>query len=198
MIEIFLSLSNTDKIALLALIVATYAAILSTVIFLKERFNISLKLLTLNYLSFFHEDTNVNFDKINLEFYKSNKSTFNLFIKMRLFNNSKNPCTISEFILNSKYKTDSQSKMYASHIPAFYLQSNGRLYSNTFVSVSPMRQPLIFLNPYQTIECFICFQNVKHINKFALISVKGNNKSKTFVVKLNIKDCTKIRESSTS
>ena len=198
MIEIFFSLSNTDKIALLALIVATYAAILSTVIFLKERFNISLKLLNLNYLSFFHEDTNTNLNKINLEFYKSNKNTFNLFIKLRLFNNSKNPCTISEFILNYRYKIDSQSEIYVSHIPAFYLQANDKLYSNTFLSVSPLRQPLIFLNPYETIECFICFQNVKHVNKFSLISVKGNDKSKTFVVKLNIKDCTKIKESSTS
>lgn len=194
MIELFFSLSTTDKIALLALIVATYAAILSTIIFLKERFNISLRLLNLNYLSFFHKDTNINLDKMNLEYYKSDKHTFNLFIKLRLFNNSKNPCTISEFVLNSKYKIDSQSKIYVSHIPAFYLQANDQLYSNTFISVSPTRQPLIFLKPYETIECFICFQNVKHINKFALISVKGNNKSKTFVVKLNIKDCTKIKE----
>lgn len=123
MIELFFSLSNTDKIALLALIVATYAAVLSTIIFLKERFNISLRLLNLNYLSFFHEDTNIDLAKMNLEYYKSDKHTFNLFIKLRLFNNSKNPCTISEFVLNSKYKIDSQSKMYASHIPAFYLQA---------------------------------------------------------------------------
>jgi len=94
-------------------------------------------------------------------------------------------CFLSYFVLNSKYKIDSQSKMYASHIPAFYLQANDKLYSNTFLSVSPLRQPLIFLNPYETIECFICFQNVKHVNNiklrfFLIFKRTTNKKSSTF------------------
>lgn len=188
----FLNLQVDNKISLIALLIALYGAILSTFLILKEHFNISLKLLYKNYLTFFSDSVSYSVNRTNLSYYKSNTKTYDLFLNVRLFNNSKNLCTISEFVLNLKYKTNSYTNCYNSNVPTHYTIKNDELTADSYNIVSPLLIPLVKLEPYETKEGFLYFQNLKYIPKFILITVKGNDHSKSFISKINVINCTKI------
>lgn len=186
MFDWFVALSNSDKIASIAFAVALYSAIISTFLYLKERFNISLKLLNTNYLSYFHKSINHSLDAINITFYDTDKKTYDLFIKVRLFNNSKNFCTISEYSLNFTYKTNSSTKHCNASVPVNYEVFKNKLMSKSFYNVSPLLVPLIKFEPYETKEGFLYFTNIKRKPKFIIINLCGNDCSKKYLFKLNL------------
>lgn len=94
----FISLNATDKIALFALVVALYGAILSTILYNKEKFNLKFINLGINFVTLSPNDVISN--DFEEEFVTYSKNLYTIALLVRINNCSKNPITITDFILN--------------------------------------------------------------------------------------------------
>lgn len=97
----FISLNATDKIALFALVVALYGAILSTILYNKEKFNLKFINLGINFVTLSPNDVISN--DFEEEFVTYSKNLYTIALLVRINNCSKNPITITDFILNKKH-----------------------------------------------------------------------------------------------
>lgn len=184
MFEWIINLSDTDKIALIALIIATYGAILSTILAINERFQIKLFYLGKSYITLSRKTSSLNdHGEYHDTYYKS---LYTLAILVRITNNSKNPTTINDFTLNNKHIfnsfTDKEHSMIATSFKYFrnYLTTNNALFLE-----KDLLQPLIELQPLSTQEGYIIFDNLTDIpNKFK-ITVNCVQKKKNFELQIS-------------
>lgn len=179
MINWFLSLSNADKIALFALVVALYGAILSTILYRKEKLKLKFINLGVNFVTLSPSDVTAN--NFGEQYITYNKNLYTVALLVRINNCSKNPITITDLILNNKYMFNSFSSKDFSHIPTSFEKLNNFLISNDSEYIKDrIIQPLIKLEPLSTCEGFIIFSNLDEIPKKFKIIINTVQKSKTF------------------
>lgn len=177
----------TNIISLLALIVAFYGAILSTILFFKEKLNLKLYYLNSNYFFFSKKDEVFCEDGYMVDRYY--KNLYSLAIKVRISNNSKTSTTINEFLLNKSFKLELSSNP-DSLIPTSFSKCGNYLTYETYEKVNLLK-PLISLKPYGSLEGFLIFENINKIPSKIKISINTVQKNKSFNLKLNINDCSK-------
>ena len=186
--DFIITLSTTDIVAILALIVATYGAILSTVIYTKEKLKITLSYLDKNYLSLSKNE--LTRDSHGFSYFTYSENRYCLAIYVRICNNSKSNTTINSFILNDKYVFDSSSPNYACYPVGFKRKSDevlSKKYTNLIIC-----KPLISLAPFETKEGYIVFDDIANIPSKINIKINAVQKSKSYKLKLVLNDCTKI------
>lgn len=181
----------TDIIALIALIVAFYGAILSTILYCKELLHIKLICLDNNYLSYSPKEP-VYDDEGGYSWWSYNENLYSLAIHVQIRNNSKTNTTINSFILNDKYTIDSSSSAYRQFPTGFYKEKL-RIIDNVSESINAL-VPLLPLNPYETIEGYLVFDNVAELPSSLKLTVDTVQKSKNFKLKTSIIDCRKISQ----
>ena len=189
-IDWFLNLSNTDRISAVALIVAIYGAIVSTIVYNKEKLKIKLIYLNKNYLS--RSINDYKSDNIGVQRFTYAEELYSLAIYVRISNNSRTNTTINSFILNKKYICDSSSSELSLYPISFKRESND-LVMEKFTHLKACK-PLISLGPYQTIEGYIIFDKLIDIPSKIEITVNSVQSSKSFDLEININDCTQIVE----
>lgn len=177
----------TNILSLFALIVAIYGAILSTILFLKEKLNLKFDYLNSNY--FFFSKINEIFCEDGFWVKTYCKNQFSLAIKIRISNNSKNATTINEFILNNSIKINSSSNS-DDLIPTSFSKYGENLTYETYENVNLLK-PLITLKPYESIGGYLLFENISKIPSKLKIKVNTVQKTQSFKLKININDCSK-------
>lgn len=178
----------TDIIALIALIVAFYGAVLSSFLYYKELLHIKLICLDKNYFSF--SKKNQVCDKEGFCYWCYNEKLYSLAIHVQIRNNSKINTTINSFILNNKYIIDSSSNIDSRFSTGFY-KENTYIFDNSIKNIKPLI-PLISLNSYETIEGYLVFNNVTELPSILKLTVDTVQKNKNFKLKTTIIDCRKI------
>lgn len=188
MLEWIIELNNTDKIALVALVIAIYGAVLSTILAINECFQIKLFYLHKCHITLSKKTNSLNDHGEYHDTYC--KSSYTIAILVRITNNSKNPTTINDFILNDKYLfnslTDKEHSVIATGFKYFrnYLTSN-----NVIFLEKKLLQPLIELQPLTTQEGYIIFSGLTDIPNKLKITINCVQKKKSFKLKLsNIND----------
>lgn len=176
----------TDAIALLALIVASYSAVLSTCIAINEFFRLKLSIIDPKKTYITLTKTNNYINEYGDIVYSYDKNLYTLIILVRLVNKSKNPTTINDIILNNNYILDSSSKINDSIPINFTYKSNVPYSCNTQALDYPILQPLITLKPLATLEGYLVFNNVKELPSKFDIRINTVQKSKTFHLKFRI------------
>lgn len=178
----FFALTTQDKISLFALIVASYGAILSTSLYIKER--LKLKMQYLNSCITLSSNNAIN-DHGEEEFlYDENLNTIVIFV--RLMNVSKIPTTIYNFRLNNKYNFDSCFDIEKSLIATSFHKSNNMLTDSSCLSYTTeckKLKPLLELPPLSIVEGCLIFNNVKDVPRKFKIKVFATQKSKSFKFK---------------
>lgn len=175
----------SDIIALLALLLSVYGAIISTLLALESNLKLKMNYLNISYLTLTK----------NLEEYINDYGTYiSLFSKdlytiaifVRIINKSNSSTTINEFILNNKYKLDSNFDMRYSLIPTSFDFSSKQI---TAISNIPLEKdvlkPLLKIEPLSAIEGYLIFTNLKEIPSSFRIKVNAIQKTKTFNFKFN-------------
>lgn len=187
----FLNLSTTDCISLLAFIVALYGAILSTIVYNKEKLKINLTYLNKNFFSYQKERNHAK----NSYYYDwiFKKDLYTLAIYVRISNNSKTNTTINNFILNNKYCLDSSYNADYRFYTKF-IEDNGKIYSNNFITLDKVLTPLISINPFESIEGFLIFENIKEIPSKFTIKINTVQKSKTYTLKIELQKYFQIEQ----
>ncbi len=171
-------MSATDIIALLALIVATYGAILSTYTAINEFFRLKLTYLNKHYFTLTQSNHYLNECGEYIDTFE--KDSYSLYVLVRLVNKSKNPTTINEIVLNDKYIIDSASDI-CSFVPiSFKFQENCIVSCDTKRLDFDAIKPLLELKPLSTFEGYLIFNNIKEIPSTFKIKVNAIQKSKTF------------------
>jgi hypothetical protein len=178
----FFALTTQDKISLFALIVASYGAILSTSLYIKER--LKLKMQYLN--SCITISKSIVIDDYGEEDFLYNEDLNTIVIFVRLMNVSKIPTTVYNFCLNNKYNFDSCFDIEQSIIPTSFRKSDGRLAaksSTVFTTECKKLKPLLELPPLSIVEGCLIFNNVKDVPRKFKIKVFATQKSKSFKFK---------------
>lgn len=178
----------SDLLSYTALIVAIYGAILSTYIAITEFFRLKLSYLDKHFFTF-ATDSSINNHGESIRTYDNNNFTF--VILVRITNKSKNPTTISEFVLNNNYHLNSFTK-----IP-FFVPTSFRCCNFKTIATSGFHldntntlQPLIELKPLSSCEGYLVFNDLSCVPKNVRIKVCATQKSKIFNLKLCISnDC---------
>lgn len=178
----------TNLISFLAFIVALYSAILSTILFFKEKLNLKLIYLDKNYFFFSKKDECIS--NHGYLFNRYYKDSYSIAIKVRILNNSKLPTTINEFILNGTIHIDNSS-MIDKIVPTSFSYCDDYVTYESAEEVDIL-QPLITLNPYDSIEGYLIFNNIKLIPSKIKISINAVQKEKSFKLNLKLNDCTKL------
>lgn len=179
-------MSITDIIALLALFVSLYGAILSTYTAINEFFRLKLSIINQDksFITFTKSDKYLNEYGEYLGIY--NKKFYTLGILVRIVNKSKNPTTINEIVLNNKYKLNSSSSIN-SIIPTQFEIIDGDFIEHASKSFDyPIIKPLYEIKPLDTVEGYLVFNNIKEIPSQFDITINTVQKSKTFHLKLVI------------
>lgn len=187
MFDWFINLNSTDKIALLAFVVALYSAVLSTILYRKEHLNLKLEYLKKNYLTFSRTNSSLNNYGEKHQIYKADQYTIALYV--RLINKSKSPTTIYNFKLNNKYVFDSFTNVENSLIPKSFKYYNDILVSDSSMSIEKdfsEIKPLLKLEPLAITEGCLIFTNIDTIPKKFKIKVCATQRNKTFTLKFNI------------
>lgn len=170
----------SDIIALLALLVGSYGAILSTYTAINEFFRLKLSILNpgKTYITLSQDGNYINEFGVTINSY--HKDLYSIILLVRITNKSKNSTTINEFILNNKYKLNSSSEL-ASYIPTkFYCQSNNLYeYSSEHLDY-PIIKPLLELKPLTSYEGYLVFNNVKEVPSQFNIKINAVQKTKSF------------------
>lgn len=178
----------TDIIALIALIVAFYGAILSSILYYKELLHIKLVCLDKNYLSFSKKQQVC--DDEGCFYWCYNDNLYSIAIHIQIRNNSKANTTINSFTLNNKYTIDSSSNI-DNRFPTGFYKENTFIFDNSLEHIKPL-VPLISLNSYETIEGYLVFNNVTETPTFFNLTVDTIQKTKDFKLKVTSIDCRKI------
>lgn len=176
----------TDTIALLALFVALYGAILSTYTAINEFFRLKLSILNQDeaFITLTKSDEYLDEYGEYLGIYKKNLYTIGILV--RIVNKSKNPITINEIVLNDKYKLNSSSSIN-SIIPTQFEIVDDDLIEHASKNFDyPTIQPLYEIKPLDTVEGYLVFNNIKKIPSQFDIKIDTVQKSKTFHFNLNI------------
>lgn len=180
----FISLNATDKIALFALVVALYGAILSTILYNKEKFNLKFINLGINFVTLSPNDVISN--DFEEEFVTYSKNLYTIALLVRINNCSKNPITITDFILNKKHIYNSFSSKDYSFIPTDFEFYDNHLIKNSGKYIKDkLITPLVKLEPLSSCEGFIIFDNLNNIPKKFNLIINAVPKSKKF--KFNFK-----------
>ncbi len=179
MFDWFFTLNSADKIALFALIVASYGAILSTILYRKEKLKLKFINLGVNFVTLSPGDVTVN--NMGVQCVTFNENLYTVVLLVRINNCSKSPVTITDLILNKKYMFNSFSSKDFTHIPTSFKRFYDFLISNDSKYIKDrIIQPLIKLEPLSTCEGFIIFSNLDEIPKKFKIIINTVQKSKTF------------------
>lgn len=176
----------TDIIALLALFVALYSAVLSTYTAINEFFRLKLSILNRDktFFTFTKSDTYLNEYGEYLGIYK--KNLYTLGILVRIVNKSKNPTTINEIVLNDKYKLNSSSSIN-SIIPTQFEIIDDDLIEHASKNFDyPAIKPLHEVKPLDTVEGYLVFNDIEEIPSQFDITINTVQKSKTFHLNLVI------------
>lgn len=179
----------TDIIALIALFVAFYGALLSTILYRKELLHIKLICLDNNYFSYAKKEQVCDNEGCYC-WWSYDENLYSLAIHIQIRNNSKTNTTINSFILNDKYTIDSSSNSDRQFPTGFY-KENLHIFDNALESINPL-VPLLYLNPYETIDGYLVFNNVTEFPSCLKITVDTVQKSKNFKLKPKINDCRKV------
>lgn len=179
MLDCFFSLNIADKIALFALVVALYGAILSTILYRKETLKINFIYLGVNFLTL--SSTGTTSDNVGIHYITYDKNLYTVAILVRINNRSKNSVTITDFMLNNKYMFNSFSSREFTYIPTSFKTINNFLVPNSYKNLeSHIIQPIIKIEPLSTCEGFILFSNIDKIPKKFKITINTVQKAKTF------------------
>lgn len=181
-------MSITDIIALIALIIAFYSAVLSTILYFKELLHIKIVSLANNYFSFCKKEQ--LFDNEGCPFWCYDENSYSLAINIRICNNSKTNTTINSFILNNKYTINSSSNI-DNQFPINFYKKDTYIFTNSSENINSLI-PLISLSSYETIEGYLVFNNIKELPTSLKLTVNTVQKSKNFKLKTSIIDCRKI------
>ena len=174
-----------NKIDWASFAIGSYAAVLSTYQTLKERNNIKIIYLNKNHLTYYSEFSSYDMYE-NLIF--PNTSSYNFYFKVRIINRSKNPTSIYGFLLNNKYKYNSDNAVFETKVPTSYKISNNRLVSNEFTFIDLNLKPIFKLEPFSTVEGYLCFKNISKISSIFSLTIQSSQKNKTFLFKCKIDD----------
>lgn len=175
----------TDLIAFFAFVIALYSAVLSTYTAINEFFKLKLSYLGKSYITLSKSDVYVN--DIGEQLSSYNKNLYTIAIFVRIENQSKNPTTINEFILNNKYLCNSSSKKPNSYLPTkFESKSNYLLQCSSIYLDNRFVQPLLTINGLSTCEGFLVFDNLESLPSHFDIKISAIQKSKTFHLKFPI------------
>lgn len=189
MIDWFISLSNTDKIALFALLIALYSAILSTILYRKGVLKLKLFYLDESYLTLTYSSESIYADKIGVQRECYNPKKYTLAIFVRIINKSKYPTTICDFILNNRYFFNSSSNVGTSLIPKSFIKKEDVLVANSYTNLEKSFlkvQPLCELKPLSATEGCLIFTELTSIPKKFKIKVRTVQKDKVFNFKFNV------------
>lgn len=178
----------TNIIALIALFVAFYGAVLSTILYRRELLHIKLICLDNNYLSFAKKEQVC--DTEGCLYWSYNENLYSLAIHIQIRNNSKTNTTINTFTLNDKYTIDSSSDL-DSKFPTGFYRENLYIFDNSLEPINAL-VPLLSLNSYETIEGYLVFNNITEFPSCLKITVDTVQKSKNFKLETTIIDCRKI------
>lgn len=176
----------TDIIALFALIISIYGAILSTYTSINEFFRLKLSLIDLskNFITLSKTDYYQNeYGVISPTFTKNN---FCIAILIRITNKSKNPTTINQITLNDKYIINSSCELDF-RFPVSFKYNKGQLISTNSqdLKYSPIK-PLLEIKPLTSYEGYLIFNNVGELPSKFDITINTVQKSKTFHLKFSI------------
>lgn len=180
----FLALTTQDKLSLLALLIASYGAILSTVLYIKEHLEIKMQYIN----SCVTLSPTASKNDHGEEYFIYNKELNTIVIFVRLMNVSKSPTTIYNFCLNNKYNFNSSFDIENSLIPNSFHNSDNVLTAssyNVYTNDCKKMKPLLELPPLAIVEGCLIFDNVKDIPDKFKIKVFATQKNKSFKFKFN-------------
>lgn len=181
-------MSTENVINIIANIIAVYAALLSTYLVLKERFKLKFTLLN-NYLTYSHLGSKLSENGFFYSIYS--KDSYDLFMKVRIINNSKNPTTLNEFILNKNIKYNAEN-IPNPFIPIkFKLQGEELTYTDQINGPKFIQLP-IYLEPYSSVEGFLYFRNFDIKPSNFNIKINASQGNKKFNLKFKVNDCAKM------
>lgn len=174
----------SDIISLLAFLLGIYSAVLSTLLVLEDNLNLKLEYLNNNYLTLSNNELINNHGKYINGY---NRNAYTLAIYVRITNKSKSPTTISEFVLNNKFKLNSSSNNQDFFIPTSFEDYGTILISHSTISLlNETLKPLIELKPLSTIEGYLVFTKLEDVPKKFTIRINTVQKCKSFHLRFNI------------
>lgn len=184
----FINLSTTDFIALLAFIVALYGAVLSTIIFHKEKLKLKLEYLDKNYFSLSRKE--LTKDNHGFQYWTYSENSYSLAILVRISNNSKSNTTINSFVLNNKYVLNSSSKPQ-NYFSVKFKKENSEITEKSFEILNVL-QPLITLSPFEAVEGYLIFDNISEIPTKFKMQINAIQRIKNYTLNFKLNDHTKI------